>query len=162
MEEQAGPPRTAHKTLPSVGAVSSSTTSESLRARQLNRLATRSKPAGLPLSVNARESGRDKSTTPGTFTAIDGSKLTNSATSPRKVTNNSKLSSTLHRDGTVGSTAAQRLNSRTLGSEKGTMHSRGNGSGGENKLMDDTLASGKEGRSFTVGKVGGGGKIYLR
>lgn len=160
MEELADPPRMAHKkAATSVGAASSSSTSESLRVRQLDRLATKSKPARLPVSAKTT---RDNTSTSRQTTAVDSSKLTNSASTPRKATSASKLSSNLHRDGTVSSAAAQRLNSRALGSEKGTMHSRSNGSSGESKITDNTLASGKEGRSFTVGKVGGGGKIYLR
>ena len=136
--------------------VPSSSASEGLRARQLDRLATRSKPVRQPLSVKAKTGARDSNTTATT-------KDTKDATiSPRKQTHATKLPSSLRKDGLLSSAAVQRLHKKTGGAEGSTMHSRGNGSSGENKLTDDTLASGKEGRSFTVGKVGGGGKIYLR
>lgn len=162
MEELAEPiePRKmAHKkssVFVTTSAAPSSSATEGLRARQLDRLATRSKPVRQPLSVKAKTGGRDSNTTAITKDTKDA------ATSPRKQPHATKLPSSLRKDGLLSSAAAQRLNKKTGGGEGSTMHSRGNGSSGENKLMDETLASGKEGRSFTVGKVGGGGKIYLR
>lgn len=136
--------------------VPSSCAIEGLRARQLDRHATRSKPVRQPLSVKAKTGARDSNTTATT-------KDTKDATiSPRKQPHATKLPSSLRKDGSLSSAAAQRLHKKTGDAEGSTMHSRDNGSSGDNKLADDALASGKEGKSFTVGKVGGGGKIYLR
>lgn len=158
LAEPMEPQKMAHKKSSlsvTTSAVPSSSATEGLRARQLDRLATRSMPVRQPLSVKAKTGGRDSNTT-----ATKDTK--DATTSPRKQPHATELPSSLRKDGLLSSAAAQRLNNKTGGGEGSTMHSRGNGSSGENKLMDETLASAKEGRSFTVGKVGGGGKIYLR
>ena len=159
LAEPMGPQKVAHnKSSVSITTTTASSLSatEGLRARQLDRLATRSKPMRQPLSVKAKTGARDSNTTA-------TSKDTKAGTiSPRKQPHATKLPSSLRKDGLLSSAAAQRLHKKTGDAEGSTMHSRGNGSSGENKLPDDTFVSGKEGRSFTVGKVGGGGKIYLR
>ena len=137
LAEPMEPQKMVHKKSISVttSAVPSSSATEGLRARQLDRLATRSKPVRQPLSVKAKTGGRDSNTTATTKDTKDATE------SPRKQPHATKLQSSLRKDGLLSSVAAQRLNKKTGGGEGSTMHSRGNGSGGENKLMEIGRAS---------------------
>ncbi len=167
MMEPADPPSLAHRTTMATGNTSTFlSASDRLRARQLDRFATRPKPARLPPkakpTVQEREASKYDSKPGGIFSSTTSqphSSITPSTTAPL-----SKSSYAAARDGVVSTTGIQRLNNRTFGygADNTAISDRGNGSTVDNRLICDSLVSGKKGRSFTVGKVGGGGKIYLR
>jgi len=137
-------------------------TTEGLRQRQLDRRAPRSGPAKNPATTTLSEVGEDVKVS-ARLGAAPRTKVTPMAMAMAMAMG----TATATAPGKMAGEGPSRINHLNETSGPGdrdmaTMHSRAKGSSGEGRMEGEGTAAAKEGRQFTVSKVGNNGRIYLR